>query len=168
MKPRNKLVFAAAALCVLASAVGWAQFGSWFQAPIPTISVEEISTAGGVGDAGDARGEEKRLLLVDVRSEREIAVSMIPGAISKAQYEADAERYADYRIVPYCTVGYRSGKYTKKLLDAGRDAANFEGSIIGWVNAGLPLVTAAGEATNRVHTWSKDISVPAAYVQIVN
>ncbi len=165
MKRSKRFVFAAAALCVLASALGWAQFGTWFQAPLPTISVEEISTAAG---AGDVKDEEKRLLLVDVRSEREIAVSMIPGAISKAQYEAEPERYADFRIVPYCTVGYRSGKYTKMLLDAGRDAANFEGSIIGWVNAGLPLVTPAGEATNRVHTWSTEIGVPAAYVQVVN
>jgi hypothetical protein len=45
---------------------------------------------------------------------------------------------------------------------------NFDGSIIAWVEAGLPLVTAGGESTVRVHTWSSNIQVPSGYVQVVD
>jgi rhodanese-related sulfurtransferase len=91
---------------------------------------------------------------------------MIPGAVTKAEYEANAERYADYRIVPYCTVGVRSGAYTRELRERGIDAVNFDGSILGWVEEGLPLVTPDGESTRRVHTWSKAFGVPEGYVQV--
>ncbi|MEL7043785.1 MAG: rhodanese-like domain-containing protein [Pseudomonadota bacterium] len=164
MKRQYKLA-AGAALCVLAVALGGAQFRERFAGPVPTLSAQEISAARAVGSGIPGN---KPLLLVDVRSDREIAVSVIPGAISRAQYELAPELYADYRIVPYCTVGYRSARYTRKLLKAGRDAANFEGSILGWVDAGLPLQTLSGETTNRVHTWSRAFSVPDAYVQVVN
>ncbi|MEM9314066.1 MAG: rhodanese-like domain-containing protein [Pseudomonadota bacterium] len=162
---RKRFVVAGAALLVVACALAWLGSGGWFAEPIPTLSAAEISEAQASGSK--TRGD-KPLLLVDVRSEREIAVSMIPGAISKAQYERAPERYADYRIVPYCTLGYRSGRYTRRLLDAGRDAVNFEGSIMAWVDAGFPLETPSGEPTRRVHTWSRVFSVPDAYVQVVN
>jgi hypothetical protein len=87
-------------------------------------------------------------------------VSLIPGAITRSDYESNRARYAAQRIVPYCTVGYRSGKYTEKLRQQGVDAVNFEGSIMAWVEAGQPLVTPNGKDTRRVHTWSRQIKAP--------
>lgn len=48
------------------------------------------------------------IVLVDVRSQAEQAVSVIPGAITAQQYEVGTDRYAGKTVVPYCTVGGRS------------------------------------------------------------
>lgn len=67
-----------------------------------------------------ARG--KRVVLVDVRTTAEQRVSMIPGAMTRPQFE---EILGDLRpavvagtavVAPYCTVGYRSGKYARELV----------------------------------------------------
>ena len=55
------------------------------------------------------------IVLVDVRSESENSVSVIPGAITKAQYEADPKKFAGKTAVCYCLSGGRSGKYVKQL-----------------------------------------------------
>ena len=59
--------------------------------------------------------QAKRVVVVDVREAAETAVSMIPGAVTKEQFEAEAERYAQHTVVAYCTIGYRSGKYCQEL-----------------------------------------------------
>jgi rhodanese-related sulfurtransferase len=144
-----------------------AQWEDLLDPDVPVVSVQEVARAvQGPSDDEDAVANAKPLLLVDVRSARETAVSIIPGAVTRDAYERNASRYRDYRIVPYCTVGVRSGRYTRKLLEQGVDAVNFEGSIIAWVEAGMPLVTLDGEATRRVHTWSRAIRVPEGYEQV--
>lgn len=149
-------------------AVVWAQFGDLFLPDVPAISVAELASAMDRGALRvDGVDDGKAFLLVDVRDANETAVSMIPGAITKADYERDRARYAAHTIIPYCTVGYRSGKYTQKLIKRGIDAVNFEGSIMGWVEAGQPLLTPDGKATRRVHTWSRQIVPPPGYEQVV-
>ncbi|MEE4108793.1 MAG: rhodanese-like domain-containing protein [Halieaceae bacterium] len=168
-----------ALFCVLTGAAAWAQFSGLFSGGVPVIDVSELTAALEKPATRDTRSEalgavapqaaddsDKPLLPLDVRSEKEIAVSVIPGAITRAEYEADPGRYAAYRLVPYCTVGYRSRQYTETLLDRGVDAVNFEGSIIAWVEAGQPLETLDGERTNRVHTWSSSFTVPDRYEQV--
>jgi rhodanese-related sulfurtransferase len=107
-------------------------------------------------------------LLVDVRSEKEIAVSLIPGAIAKAEFEREAANYQNRTIIPYCTVGGRSGTYAKQLLQKGWKVKNYQGSILDWVNSDLPLVTPQGERTNQVHTYNGRYRVPDAYHAVVN
>jgi len=145
-----------------------AQFAGLFGGDVPTIGVDELTA--NLGESGTASAESvehaRPLLLVDVRSAKETDVSMIPGAVTRDAYEQDASAYEGYRIVSYCTVGVRSKRYTRALRNQGVDAVNFEGSIMAWVNAGLPLVTPAGEPTRRVHTWSRRFSVPPDYVQV--
>jgi rhodanese-related sulfurtransferase len=167
-----------AVFCVLTGAAAWAQFSGLFSGGVPVIEVSELAAALDGPATRDTRREmvdppaqqppdaKKPLLPLDVRSEAEIAVSVIPGAITRAEYEADPARYSGYRLVPYCTVGYRSRQYTEALRDRGVDAVNFEGSIIAWVEAGQPLETLAGESTNRVHTWSSRFTVPDRYEQV--
>jgi rhodanese-related sulfurtransferase len=107
-------------------------------------------------------------LLIDVRSEKEIAVSIIPGAITKAEFERDSANYQNRTIIPYCTVGGRSGTYAKQLLQNGWKVKNYQGSILDWVNSDLPLVTPQGERTNQVHTFNGRYRVPDAYQAVVN
>jgi rhodanese-related sulfurtransferase len=101
-----------------------------------------------------------------VRSDAEVKVSIIPGAITKADYEKNSKQYEGRLVIPYCTVGGRSGAYAKQLSGKGVKVKNYQGSILQWVDAGLPLVTLNGEPTNRVHTSSNRYRVPAAYEQV--
>lgn len=102
-------------------------------------------------------------VVVDVRDPSEYQVSLIPGAISKAQYESDLRSYAGTTVIPYCTVGGRSAQYAKQLAAKGVKVLNFNESIIGWCNARLPLVTVDGKTTNQVHIYNSRYRVPAEY-----
>jgi rhodanese-related sulfurtransferase len=93
-------------------------------------------------------------VLVDVREPEERAVSMLPGAISQEQFEAEREAYRGRTVVAYCTIGARSGRYAKQLADEGWDARNLKGSVLAWTFTGAPFVSADGP-TRRVHTYSE-------------
>jgi len=142
---------AIALLAPLASAQGI------FGPGVPTITLEEIREA-------EEQGE--KVVFVDVRSEEEMAVSMLPGAITRREYERNPKAYENARIVPYCTVGARSGKYTRELRERGVSAVNYRGSILDWVEHGEPLVTPEGKPTKRVHTYSDRFSVPEPYIPV--
>lgn len=105
-------------------------------------------------------------VVVDVRSDAEVGVSVIPGAITKAKFEKQRDQYTDRLVIPYCTVGGRSGAYAKQLAKDGVKVKNYKGSILKWVDAGLPLITLEGEPTNRVHTFSDRYRIPAKYEQV--
>ena len=114
----------------------------------------------------EAAGEESSqpgFVVIDVRTPEEFGVSMIPGAITKAAYEADPNKYEGRTAIPYCTVGGRSGRYAKQLVEQGIDVLNCQDSILGWCREGLPLVTPEGEPTTRVHTHSARNEVPDEY-----
>ena len=107
---------------------------------------------------------EGNVVLVDVREKHERDVSMIHGAITKEAFESDPEEHADKKIVAYCTIGYRSGNYVEELQNRGIEAFNLKGSILAWVNEGLPLTDSAGEETKRVHVYGKKWNlVPGEY-----
>lgn len=102
-------------------------------------------------------------LVVDVRSPQEHGVSLIPGAITKEQYENDVQTHSGKTVIPYCTVGARSERYAQQLSKQGVDALNYKESILGWCEKGLPLLTPEGEETNIVHTASSRIAAPPGY-----
>jgi rhodanese-related sulfurtransferase len=93
------------------------------------------------------------VVVVDVRDPQEQAVSMIDGAITREEFEAAAARYRGATVVPYCTVGGRSGQYARLLHESGWRVMNFRGSILAWTHVGGGLRDAAGP-TRRVHVWS--------------
>ncbi len=137
---------------------------------VPTVSVDELKSMlerqRRDEQAAQEQGTERPkpdFVLVDVRSDAEINVSVIPGAISKAEYEKNAGQYRDRTVIAYCTIGGRSGRYAQQLKKKGVKTKNFKGSILEWVKEGLPLVTLDGKATNRVHTYSDRYRVPAQY-----
>jgi sodium/bile acid cotransporter 7 len=97
---------------------------------------------------------ENAPVLVDVRTEAERAVSIIPGAISQAEFDARRDELAGRPVVTYCTIGYRSGLYADELRRQGWEVANLRGSILAWTHAGGGL-EAGGEPTRRLHVHAR-------------
>jgi rhodanese-related sulfurtransferase len=110
----------------------------------PDVSVEEVISM----------QERADVILVDRRERKEQEVSMLPGAITSEQFERNMEKYKDKTIVVYCTIGSRSGYYTKHLIEKGLRAYNLRGSILAWIHAGQRLVS-DGEETRRVHVYGR-------------
>jgi len=100
-------------------------------------------------------------VLLDVRTRPEFEVSHLHGA-RRIDPNADASAInlpKDGPIVTYCSVGYRSGSFAKKLQDAGyTNVQNMSGSIFAWANGGHPL-EGQGKRVEKVHpyndTWGK-------------
>ena len=105
------------------------------------------------------------VVLVDVRSSREREVSLIPGAITAAEFDADAEQHRESLVIPYCTVGGRSLFYAQSMHQRGFDMRNYQGGVLDWCEHQLPLMTSEGQQTNRVHPYSGLFSVPDPYVK---
>ena len=110
--------------------------------------------------------QQDQFVVVDVRSKAETDVSMIPGAITKSEFEESAREHQGKTIIVYCTVGVRSGKYAAKLNQKGWEARNYKGSILDWCQRELLLKTRDGKKTNQVHTYSAWYSVPQNYVAV--
>lgn len=95
-------------------------------------------------------------VLLDVRTKAEYDVSHIRGARRvEPGSDASALKLArDRPIITYCSVGYRSGAFAKKLQDAGyNNVQNMSGSIFQWANEGRPLVQ-DGRRTQKVHPYN--------------
>ena len=92
---------------------------------------------------------------MDVREEAEMEVSILPGAISWEQYRKAPAKYADKKVVLYCTIGYRSGE---RVLEAIKDGAgnvyNLAGSILSWAHAG-GQVFKDGKEVKRIHVYGR-------------
>lgn len=138
--------------------------------PPETVSTKELKSmlderqkAKEEAAADGKKPEDSKFVLVDVRSDDEIAVSIIPGAITKQQFEKEKDKYRDKLIVPYCLVGGRSAAYANELKKAGLLVKNYKGSIVEWVIAEQPLVTLKGEPTNKVFINPERTKIPAKY-----
>lgn len=107
-------------------------------------------------------------ILVDVRSDRERSVSVIPGAISQPQFEKEIEKYRGRVVIPYCTVGGRCGDFSRKLAQAGWTVKSYRGSIIDWVQNQQPLVNPKGEQTFQLHTNGGRFQLPSNYQPVGN
>lgn len=97
--------------------------------------------------------QQQRCVLVDVRTEAERNVSIIPGAISEAEFERTMHAHAGKTVISYCTIGYRSAKYAEEMEQRGFTIASFNGSIVAWCQAGQKLITPDGRETNQVHVY---------------
>ena len=134
-------------------ALGWALVNAKIRSEFP--DVRRITTAELAAWINDAGRPAPRLL--DVRTRAEFDVSHLRDA---KHVEPDAAAAAvggrkDQPIVTYCSVGYRSGAFAKKLGDAGyTNVTNLEGSIFRWANEGRALV-ASGLPTDKVHPYNR-------------
>ena len=82
----------------------------------------------------------ENVVLVDVRSDQEQAVSMIPGAVTSAYFEEHQPDYRGASVAVYCTVGQRSGNYAKTLQAGGWRVFNLKGAILGWTHGAIDVV----------------------------
>ncbi len=92
---------------------------------VPRINPKQL--AGWLNDLKRAQP-----VLIDVRTRPEYEVSHIHGArrIEPDSQEDVIQLPRDTPIVTYCSVGYRSGAFAKKLQDAGyKNVLNMSGSI---------------------------------------
>lgn len=102
-----------------------------------------------------SNNQRENYIIVDVRSPVERNVSIIEGSINQARFELNSDAYQKKKIVVYCTIGYRSGHYTKVLRQQGLDAYNLSEGILGWIHAGGSLVNTHGQITPAVHVYSR-------------
>merc|ERR1719373_270848 len=102
--------------------------------------------------------KKQKIVLVDCRSEKEMAVSGMAGAVTKDEFSKSWETLAadkDTVVVAFCAIGGRSGKFLKQF-EADNAAAEFKcynlaGSVMAWLHAGEFLVDGSGAKTTRVH-----------------
>lgn len=94
------------------------------------------------------------IVLVDVREQKEIDVSIIPGAITQAEFEKNKEQYKGKLIVPYCTIGLRSTLYTNKLMKEGFKAKNLKGGVLSYAHEGKSFIK-DGKETKKVHVYGE-------------
>jgi len=127
------------------------------QPEAPIVTVAQIQSL-----QSDAN-QKGRFVIVDVRAKAETDVSIIPGAITQAEFESTAQQHQGKTAIVYCTVGYRSGIYAKKLKNKGWNAFNYQGSILDWCKHQLPVVTRDGRNTTRVHTYNSSYSLAGGY-----
>ncbi len=118
--------------------------------------VAQLST----GDLAAWLNDPKRTppILLDVRTEKEFAISHLHGAV-RVEPSAKADEVLPHLppgrpVVTYCSVGYRSSEFSERLKKAGVVSVyNLEGSIFQWANEGRPL-EADGHPANRVHPYN--------------
>lgn len=123
---------------------------------VPEVTASEART---LLDSGEA-------VLIDARLDSERAISIIPGAIGKAAFESDPEAYRGKLLISYCTIGYRSGVYTRKLVNRGFRAKNLKGSILAWAHAGY-LFENNGEPTKCAHVFGESWNLmPRDYLPV--
>lgn len=120
---------------------------------VPEISVAEWLS----------RPRGQSAVLVDVREPEEQRVSMLPGAITQQQFELSGDRYRGVLVVPYCTIGLRSGLYARELQAQGYRVRNLAGSALAWAHAGRPF-SSAGRPSQRMHVFGADWNLlPSGY-----
>lgn len=123
---------------------------------VPQISTEELAEW-----LNDPSREPP--VLLDARDPKEFAVShlrnahLAPDVATAVRVVGDAK--PNPPIVVYCSVGYRSSRLAKDLMDRGfANVANLEGSIFQWANEERPVYQGS-ERVERVHpfdnTWGR-------------
>jgi sodium/bile acid cotransporter 7 len=90
-----------------------------------------------------------------------MAVSMLPGAVSQAEFLENPERYRGRTVIVYCTISYRSGLLAARLADQGRTVTNLKGGLLAWVLEGGRVYDGAGE-TRRIHVYGPKWDYPPA------
>ena len=75
------------------------------------------------------QGQGLSVWLVDVRSDEEQRVSMISGAMTRAEYAARRASEQPDRVVAYCTLGIRSGQWVDQHQSTDVPAFNLSGEL---------------------------------------
>ena len=124
-------------------------------------------------ELNDKIDNNENVLLVDCRRPDEYQISRIPNATNIHFKCSDddlktalAEVDPNVTIVNYCSLGYRSGVMTKRILDLDLDNVakdkvyNLEGSIFKWAEEERPLLDFKEQPTKFVHPFSYKFAIP--------
>ena len=98
--------------------------------------------------------KQGKVVLVDIRDAEEQEVSMLPGAVTEEEFLAKLDKYPGQRVVAYCTISYRSGKFASKMRKKGVDMYNLKGGLLAWVGEGGKVYDKNGE-TKRIHVYGR-------------
>lgn len=138
------------ALLLLLSFVGYQVYSRGFYTLLNTSNLERVS----VKQAQKILAQQS-VTILDVRDENEYAVSHLK----------DAHRYEDgmldsldinVPVLVYCTVGVRSNKLAKTMLEKGfSEVYDLKDGIIGWSNTKLPVVNIRNERTDSIHVYNQ-------------
>ena len=110
---------------------------------------------------------ERKWQVVDVRTEEERAVSIIPDAISISDYRHHKGEFRGQPVLVYCTAGCRSASHTQILLEQGVEAYNLWGGVVDWAQHGGKFTTLTGTPTRKVHTHGKRWNLlPSTYIAV--
>ena len=117
---------------------------------VPYISVEELRM----------KQLKDEVLILDARQPEEFNVSHIRNAIFLGDEIMKMEVLdtvpVNREIVIYCSIGVRSERASKKLIERGfRNVRNLYGGIFEWKNEDYPVVNMNGEKTEKVHAYSR-------------
>jgi rhodanese-related sulfurtransferase len=123
---------------------------SIYSPDIPLISIKDFKQL-----------NKQSLYLLDTREEEEFNVSHIKNARHVGYFWFDMRKVydipTDAKIILYCSVGFRSEKIARKLLEAGyKNVFNLYGGLFEWVNQGNPVYTSNGVQTSEIHTYNED------------
>lgn len=96
--------------------------------------------------------DDGQVIFIDTRKPAEMAVSMLPGAVPKAAFLADIDRYRGQTLVGYCTISYRSGVFARQMAEKGVEIRNLRGGILAWTLEG-GTVYDEGKPVKRIHVY---------------
>lgn len=139
---------------------------AWMDRLAPLFSRKRIASIDTATLTAAMNDQDSRIVLVDVRSDSETDVSIIPGAITRDEFLTQRDAFADKIVVAYCTVGGRSLMFAQQCARWGFDARNYQGGILAWCAAGQPLQERDGTPTSRVHTHNRLFCAPSGYETI--
>jgi len=101
-------------------------------------------------------------LRLDTREREEFEVSHLQDAHYIGYSDFDASEFIEHfpdkdaTYVVYCSVGVRSEKIGKKLIDMGyTDVKNLSGGMFKWINEGYDVVDSTGRETQKVHAYNR-------------
>jgi rhodanese-related sulfurtransferase len=101
------------------------------------------------------RPDRSKWIIVDVRTEVERSVSVIPASVSMRAFRERIEHYEGQPVLVYCTVGCRSAGAAQSLQEIGVEVYNLWGGVIDWAREGGDFCTLSGQPTKSVHTHGK-------------
>lgn len=115
---------------------------------VPTIDVKDVDLT------------DEDILFIDARTLHEFLVSHIEHSIMYTSRSMPLDSVAvipkSTRIIVYCTVGVRSTKVAKVIMEQGfTDVSNLYGGIVEWSNQKKPLVDTVPNPTTNVHPFNE-------------
>jgi sodium/bile acid cotransporter 7 len=110
---------------------------------------------------------QERVVFVDTRKPAEMAVSMLPIAVSQQDFLSNPDQYKDKTAIGYCTISYRSGVFAREMAKKGITVVNLEGGMLAWLLEGGKVYDKSGKEVKRAHVYGDKWNLaPAGYESV--